>query len=121
MAPDVQDDPAVEALTQDYGREIFARLGQTTPLPFSPSWWDERLMNWTMAAEAVKVQLFRFIDVLPLLHSPAEINRHLREYFNEAKAELPRWMTAAATGGKAKREDFVAARRKERGVALREA
>src|SRR5437588_732331 len=95
MAPDVQDDPAVEALTQDYGREIFARLGQTTPLPFSPSWWDERLMNWTMAAEAVKVQLFRFIDVLPLLHSPAEINRHLREYFNEAKAELPRWMTAA--------------------------
>ncbi|HMC87965.1 MAG TPA: proline dehydrogenase family protein, partial [Gemmataceae bacterium] len=95
MAPDVQDDPSVEALTQDYGREIFARLGRTMPLPFSPSWWDERLMNWTMAAEAVKVQLFRFIDVLPLLHSPAEINRHLREYFNEARAELPRWMTAA--------------------------
>jgi RHH-type transcriptional regulator, proline utilization regulon repressor / proline dehydrogenase / delta 1-pyrroline-5-carboxylate dehydrogenase len=95
MAPDVHDDPAVEALTQDYGREIFARLGRTLPLPFSPGWWDERLMNWTMAAEAVKVQLFRFIDVLPLLHSPGEINRHLREYFNEAKAELPRWMTAA--------------------------
>jgi hypothetical protein len=34
---------------------------------------------------------------------------------------MPRWMTAATTGGKAKREDFVAARRKEKGVALREA
>jgi hypothetical protein len=34
---------------------------------------------------------------------------------------MPRWMTAATTGGKAKREDFVAAHRKEKGVALREA
>jgi len=34
---------------------------------------------------------------------------------------MPRSMTAATTGGKAKREDFVAAHRKEKGVALREA
>ena len=30
-------------------------------------WWDERMMDWTMHDEAVKVQLFRFIDALPQL------------------------------------------------------
>jgi RHH-type proline utilization regulon transcriptional repressor/proline dehydrogenase/delta 1-pyrroline-5-carboxylate dehydrogenase len=92
MHQDVSYDTNLEALTHEYGREIFARLGQAGPLPFSSRWLDERLMEWTMADEAVKVQLFRFIDVLPLLHSPHEVNRHLREYFAEAAVRLPRWL-----------------------------
>src|SRR5207237_1266261 len=36
--------------------------------------------------------LFRFIDALPLLHSPQEITRHLREYFAEAGPNLPGWL-----------------------------
>src|SRR5262245_10327536 len=83
----------LEALTQDYGREIFARLDRRGPLLFTPSWWDERLMEWTMDAQAVKVQLCRFIDVLPLLHKSPDINRHLREYFAEAGDGLPGWLT----------------------------
>jgi RHH-type proline utilization regulon transcriptional repressor/proline dehydrogenase/delta 1-pyrroline-5-carboxylate dehydrogenase len=82
----------VEALTQAYGREIFARLDGGGPIPFGPGWWDEQLMAWTMGDEAVKVQLFRFIDALPLLHSPPEITRHLREYFTEVKDRLPALM-----------------------------
>jgi RHH-type proline utilization regulon transcriptional repressor/proline dehydrogenase/delta 1-pyrroline-5-carboxylate dehydrogenase len=82
----------VEALTQDYGREIFARLERAGPLLFSPAWFDDRLMEWTMGNEAVKLQLFRFIDVLPLLRSPPEITRHLREYFGEAGPRLPGWV-----------------------------
>src|SRR5947209_20218528 len=82
----------VEALTQDYGREIFARLERRGPLLFSPAWFDERLMEWTMGNEAIKLQLFRFIDALPLLHSPADVNRHLREYFAEAGTQLPGWL-----------------------------
>jgi RHH-type transcriptional regulator, proline utilization regulon repressor / proline dehydrogenase / delta 1-pyrroline-5-carboxylate dehydrogenase len=49
-------------------------------------------MEWTMGNPALKVQLFRFVDCLPLLHSPAEINRHLREYFEEAGPKLPAWI-----------------------------
>jgi RHH-type proline utilization regulon transcriptional repressor/proline dehydrogenase/delta 1-pyrroline-5-carboxylate dehydrogenase len=79
----------LEALTRDYGREIFARVDRTGPLLLTPAWWDERLMEWTMGNSALKVQLFRFVDCLPLLHSPAEINRHLREYFEEAGPKLP--------------------------------
>jgi RHH-type proline utilization regulon transcriptional repressor/proline dehydrogenase/delta 1-pyrroline-5-carboxylate dehydrogenase len=82
----------VEKLTQSYGREIFARVGRGTAIPFAPSWWDERLMEWSMGDEAIKLQLFRFVDVLPLLHSPETISRHLREYFGEAREHLPGWL-----------------------------
>jgi RHH-type proline utilization regulon transcriptional repressor/proline dehydrogenase/delta 1-pyrroline-5-carboxylate dehydrogenase len=82
----------VEARTQQYGRDIFARLDRGGPVPFTPAWWDERLMEWTMGDEAVKVQLFRFIDALPVLRTPDAVNRHLRDYFAQAGDRLPRWM-----------------------------
>ena len=82
----------LEALTQDYGREIFGRLGRSGPLLFSPRWWDDRLMEWSMSQKDVKVQLFRFVDVLPLLRTPAAIVRHLREYFAEAGEGVPGWL-----------------------------
>jgi RHH-type proline utilization regulon transcriptional repressor/proline dehydrogenase/delta 1-pyrroline-5-carboxylate dehydrogenase len=82
-------DRNLEALTLSYGREIFARIDRSGPFLFSPTWWDERLMEWTMGDEALKVQLFRFIDALPMLHGPAEVNRHLKEYLSEAADRLP--------------------------------
>src|ERR1700747_3606709 len=85
----------LEVLAQRYGRAIFARLGRTAPLPLGPRWWDDRMMEWTMGDEAVKVQLFRFIDVLPLLDGSETVNRHLHEYFSEAADRLPRWMQLA--------------------------
>ena len=81
----------VEALTQDYGREIFARLDHNGPILFSPSWFDDRLMEWTMGNEAVKLQLFRFVDVLPMLSAANGVTRHLHEYFAEASPHLPGW------------------------------
>ncbi len=88
----VEINPTVESSTQSIGRSIFARLGRRGPFPLTPAWWDDRLMDWTMKETAVKVQLFRFIDVLPLLKQPADITRHLREYFQEAEESLPGWM-----------------------------
>jgi RHH-type proline utilization regulon transcriptional repressor/proline dehydrogenase/delta 1-pyrroline-5-carboxylate dehydrogenase len=88
------DKPAdLEALTQRYGRDIFARVGHAGPVPLTPAWWDDRLMEWSMGEEDVKVQLFRFVDVLPRLHTPGDISRHLREYFGEARGKLPGWLT----------------------------
>src|SRR5258708_37365654 len=43
-----------------------------------------------MADESVKVQMFRFIDVLPTLRSRESITRHLQEYFEDVSARLPR-------------------------------
>jgi len=81
----------LERLTRAYGSELFARLDNRGPVLLTPGWWDDRLMEWTMAQEAVKLQLFRFIDVLPLLEEPGTIGRHLREYFEEAGQVLPGW------------------------------
>src|SRR5262249_14244019 len=92
MLQDTHSALDVERLTNDYGRAIFARIGHQGPRPLSSEWWDERLMGWTMGDEAMKVQLFRFIDVLPLLHSPEEITRHLREYFSELGPRSPAWL-----------------------------
>lgn len=82
---------ALERLTRAYGSELFARLDSRGPILFTPGWWDDRLMEWTMGQQAVKLQLFRFIDVLPLLEEPGTIVRHLREYFEEAGEALPGW------------------------------
>ena len=91
MAPEISD-KGLENLTRDIGREIFARLNGSASWLFTPAWWDDRLMEWTMADPAVKVQLFRFIDALPLLRTPASITRHLREYLTEARDHLPPWL-----------------------------
>jgi len=91
MAPEIADSE-LEHLTRDIGREIFARLDGSGSWPFTPSWLDDRLMEWTMADPAVKVQLFRFIDALPLLNTATSITRHLREYFAEAGDHLPGWL-----------------------------
>jgi RHH-type proline utilization regulon transcriptional repressor/proline dehydrogenase/delta 1-pyrroline-5-carboxylate dehydrogenase len=79
----------LEELTRAYGSEIFARLNRTGPIPFGPAWFDEQMMALSMADEAVKVQLFRFIDALPLLKTPESIARHLQEYFAEVSDRLP--------------------------------
>jgi RHH-type proline utilization regulon transcriptional repressor/proline dehydrogenase/delta 1-pyrroline-5-carboxylate dehydrogenase len=86
----------IEDRTRAYGRDIFARLDRRGPPPFTPSWLDDRLMQFTMGDEAVKVQLFRFIDALPSLQSSKEIATHLREYFQEAGEHLPPWLRRAS-------------------------
>ncbi|MFO0863439.1 MAG: L-glutamate gamma-semialdehyde dehydrogenase [Gemmataceae bacterium] len=101
------DQAALEKRTRAYGEELFARIERSGPMLLSPSWWDDRLMEWSMANEAVKLQLFRFIDALPLLRDPASISRHLREYFHAAGDSIPgairfatHWMPRRGLGAK---------------------
>ena len=82
----------VEGRTRAYGREIFGRVEKVGPPAFTPAWVDQLLMDWTMSAEALKVQLFRFVDALPRLHDPAAIAGHLREYLGEAGESVPWWI-----------------------------
>lgn len=88
---------SVEDRTRAYGSEIFARLTRRGPSFLTPAWWDDRLMEWTMAHEALKVDLFRFVDVLPMLRSTPEITRHLREYLARPDSPLPAWMRQLVT------------------------
>jgi len=42
-----------------------------------------------MHDESVKVQMFRFVDVLPTLKSSTSVTQHLQEYFEEVRNRLP--------------------------------
>ncbi|HEY2787123.1 MAG TPA: L-glutamate gamma-semialdehyde dehydrogenase, partial [Fimbriiglobus sp.] len=81
----------LEPRVRAFGREIFARLDRQGPVPLTRAWMDDKLMGLTMDNEALKVQLFRFVDCLPYLHDPVEVSRHLREYLGEARDQLPWW------------------------------
>ncbi len=75
-----------EERTVAIGREIFSLAAQS---PSGESWWDRKVMGAGMADEGVKAQLFRLVDVLPVLNTPAAVNRHLREYLGEVDGRLP--------------------------------
>lgn len=78
----------IEALTQQRGRYLFEHLDQRHATPLQRRWWDDQLMNWAMRDDALKVQLFRFVDVLPMLHSSEAVVDHLHENLGEARTSL---------------------------------
>ncbi len=79
----------IERTTQELGRHIFDRISRRRPSILDRRWWDDRIMAWAMQDESVKVQMFRFIDVLPMLKTSESITRHLHEYFHDVKDHLP--------------------------------
>ena len=79
----------VEARTQALGRELWDQLERRRPSLFDRRWWDEQILEWAMADESVKVQMFRFVDVLPMLKTHESVTRHLTEYFDEVRSHLP--------------------------------
>jgi RHH-type proline utilization regulon transcriptional repressor/proline dehydrogenase/delta 1-pyrroline-5-carboxylate dehydrogenase len=84
MTPTGCDNPMAETLEQAIhriGREIYGDIASETPSLFDTGTWNGRLMDWAMKDEAVKVQLFRFVDVLPALSTDELVVRLLREYF----------------------------------------
>ena len=50
---------------------------------------DEHLMEWAMKNEALKVQLFRFVDAFPMLKTPEDIVGHLQEYLGDSASAFP--------------------------------
>ncbi len=75
------DAAALEADIQATARTLFALVDRSHPSLLSQARWQDEMMDWAMADERLKVELFRFVDVFPTLGSGAEIARHLQEYF----------------------------------------
>src|SRR5262245_28741354 len=85
---------SLQAEIESNGLEIIAHLRAQTPSVFRRKNITGRLMGWSMRNEALKVQMFRFVDVLPTLHSSREIARHAYEYLGRDADGLPapvRW------------------------------
>ncbi len=72
----------IEELTVRLGNELFDRMEANRPWITRFEWWQEWGLQQFMKNERLKVQAFRFIDVLPTVgNDQREIARHMREYF----------------------------------------
>ena len=81
-------------------KEFFESIKGEAPSIFNKGWWMGRVMDWSMNNEAFKVQLFRFIDVLPYLNTSESLTRHIREYFAADDQDVPAVMKwGAKTAG----------------------
>jgi len=65
------------------GSCIFELVDKHPESLFSKAGFYQRLMALSMRDERFKVQLFRFVDVLPSLRHSREIIDHLNEYFSD--------------------------------------
>src|SRR5437867_2576324 len=81
----------VEARTQAIGRELFERTRRAASVAER---WTGVLFEGSLGHDEARLQLFRFIDVLPALGSDAEVAGHLREYFEGRPAPFPRLVRA---------------------------
>jgi len=59
---------------------IFELVDQHPESLFSKAGFHQRMMALSMRDERLKVQLFRFVEVLPSLRTSAEVVEHLQEY-----------------------------------------
>ncbi len=90
----------LEPSIQQFGRSLAQQAQHHKPLTFDHRWWTNLLLDWGTRDEAFKIQLFRFIDVLPALKTDAQFALTLREYFgNLDSLPLPfRWLLNHLTG-----------------------
>ncbi len=113
----------VERSTQQLGRYLLEHSHESQPSVLERRWWDDRIMAWAMQDESVKVQMFRFVDVLPMLATSEAVTRHLHEYFQEVHRLLPSAMrlglAVATPRSIAGRALALAARRNAMGHARR--
>jgi RHH-type proline utilization regulon transcriptional repressor/proline dehydrogenase/delta 1-pyrroline-5-carboxylate dehydrogenase len=54
-------------------------------------------MDWAMKNEDFKVQMFRFVDVLPYLNTSDSLSRHIEEYFAGEDSNIPDVLKWGAT------------------------
>lgn len=88
---------SIEAAIQERGRELLAAVQPEKLVVLSPSWWQERLMEWAGHDPDFRVKLLRFVDVLPTLRTSAAVADHVRQYFRE-ESPLPLRMGSAMAG-----------------------
>ena len=74
------------------GNEIFAGMSRKSPSVFQKDFWNGKIMDWSMRDEDFKVEMFRFVDVFPVLRTPEQIAQHLKEYFCRPEQDFPAWI-----------------------------
>jgi RHH-type proline utilization regulon transcriptional repressor/proline dehydrogenase/delta 1-pyrroline-5-carboxylate dehydrogenase len=96
------DPDQVDREVLSLGQRMYQEMAGQTPGIFNRSYWEGRLMEWAMRDPAFKVDLLRFVDVLPVLESTEQIAAHVREYLMKEGRDVPailNFALKAASGG----------------------
>src|SRR5262245_10302012 len=84
------------------GEELWSRIRSEVPGVFDKGDWQGKILEWSMRDPSFKIDMFRFVDVLPTLVETDQVSRHVREYLLKPGRELPALVGAAlkmASGG----------------------
>ncbi|MBI4081868.1 MAG: bifunctional proline dehydrogenase/L-glutamate gamma-semialdehyde dehydrogenase [Candidatus Lambdaproteobacteria bacterium] len=91
----------LEARIQQSGRALFERMRIDGGRSWGRRYWSDKLLELCLDDERFKAQAFRFIDVLPSLHTPEQLALHIQEYFGDdagGGARLLQWALGVAGG-----------------------
>ncbi len=102
MTTNTITDDAVETQIRELGEQLWNRIRGEVPGVFDKGYWQGRILDWAMRDPSFKVDMFRFVDVLPTLGETEQVSRHVREYLIKPGRELPTLLGAAlklASGG----------------------
>jgi RHH-type transcriptional regulator, proline utilization regulon repressor / proline dehydrogenase / delta 1-pyrroline-5-carboxylate dehydrogenase len=70
----------LEKRVVEIGRELFAAARDEKASFFDKNFWSGKMMDWALKDPAFKIELFRFVDVLPSLKTSEQISEHIRMY-----------------------------------------
>jgi len=59
---------------------------------FSTDFYTEKFLGWGMQDETLKINLFRFVDVLASLSDAPSVIRHVHEYFAPIRDKIPEFL-----------------------------
>ena len=77
------------------GEHYWKRMKGEMPSLFDSRYWQGHLLDWVMDDEAFKVDAFRFVDVLPALHTTSAIATHVQDYLLRQDRKLPVFVRSA--------------------------
>ena len=78
-----------QEIIEQFAEAVSSRMKDESVSIFKKDWWSGRMLEWCMQNESFKVEMFRFIDVLPYLNSSEEVARHIKEYFLRQGQNFP--------------------------------
>jgi RHH-type proline utilization regulon transcriptional repressor/proline dehydrogenase/delta 1-pyrroline-5-carboxylate dehydrogenase len=90
LPPAGLDDAILQA-----GEDLFARMKGETPGVFNKAYWEGLILEWAMKDPSFKVDMFRFVDVLPTLTTKDQVTAHIKEYLLKGDRELPTLIATA--------------------------
>jgi len=78
-----------ESRVVELGKKVFDLSTQFESSFFDKGYWSGKMMEWSMNYPEFKIEMFRFVDVLPSLNDSEAIAAHIKEYFLRPELNFP--------------------------------